>query len=247
MSTQGFKEFSFGHGDEHVGVKSKRWKGEQGNTYRFSFINFPGVEKGKPDLDQEGPKFIGAYTHYIPGAGYIVNKGAEYTKLAGEPPRSRIATVIVVWPTDRQGNINKARVAEGEIDVRAWVFSDDKYKTLNQINKEFPFGHHDVTANVSDTQYQKMTISPCKESLLRALMANPKATDIIARVLSEAQDIAANLNSEVGVEMTIEQIRAKMTGAAGAAGGPAKPATGASSVPAVTGDVDGLLDNILDT
>lgn len=238
---KGFKEFAFDAGDEHVGNKSMRWKGTAGNTYRFSFISWPGLEKGTPDFEAPSPKFLGASTNYIQGAGFVVNNGPEFTKLAGDRPRSRIGTVIVEWPMDKRGNIDNARIISGDIDVLVWVFSGDKYKTLKMLSKEFPFGTHDIKVEVTDTNYQKMTITPCQESLLRKLMENPKGKEVVAGLLAKAQDLASNLSNEIGVEMTIEQVRAKMSGL------PASGNRAAVGTPdaATTGDVDGLLDNLL--
>jgi len=239
----GFKGFTFGKNDEHVGKKGDRWKGETGNTYRFTFIMWPGLEDGKPDLDAEGPDFRGAMTHYIEKVGYIVNQGPEYTKLAGSPPRSRIGTAIIVWPTDKDGNIIPEKVSAGECDVKAWLFSDDKYKSLKMNHKEFHFGSHDVTVVCSDTQYQKLTFSPCKENLFRKFFDSdtPKGKEISAKILKDAQEVAANINNEIGREMTLDQVRQKISG-----GGGSGPATTGSPDMAVTGDIDDLVGGILD-
>jgi hypothetical protein len=145
MSTEGFTTFEMGTDDEGIGIKSKRWAGETGRTARFSFIWWEGSEDGKPELEGN-PKFAAAQTHFINTVGYVINQGPEYTKLAGAPPRQRVATVIIVWPTDKGGNVDKVRLAAGEAEVMAWVFSGDKYKNLKRIHGEFPLHSHDITA-----------------------------------------------------------------------------------------------------
>ena len=79
---------------------------------------------------------------------------------------------------------------------------------------------------------------------MRSLMTNPKGGQILERIWAEAQELAANLGNEVGIDMTIEQIRAKQAG--GSASGGAGRASVGSPNTAVTGNVDGLLDNLLD-
>ena len=182
------------------------------------------------------PIFTGAPTIFLPGLGYIVAKGPEFTKLSADPPRTRIGTVVAVWPTDKAGILDKARIQD--VDVQVWVFSGDKYKSLQQINTEFPFGQHDITVMCTDPQYQKLTFTPCRESLFRSLQTNPKAKSIIDKLLAEAQQVAANIQNEIGRELTVQQIRDKL------AGGGDNPMAAAEVV--VTGEVDGIVDSILD-
>lgn len=241
----GYSTFSFGEGDGHVGQKSKAWKAEAGTTSRISFAWWPGLDSGAPNLDSPAPSFCGADTNYILNVGYVVNKGPEYTKLAGDPPRQRIATVIVVWPTDKQGNVNKARLTAGEAEVHPWVISADKYRSLQQVHKEFPFGEHDLTAACTDAQYQKLTFSPCRESLLRTLMRGAGTKSLADQLFADAAKIAASIQDHVGREMTIADIRQKLAGG-GSAGAGAGAATAAGNA-AATNDIDGLVGDLLDT
>lgn len=240
----GYKGFTFGENDEHVGKKGNRWKGETGNTYRFSFIMWPGLDKGAPELDAKGPDFRGTMAHYIEKVGYIVNKGPEYTKLAGGPPRSRIGTAVVVWPTNKDGSLDTDKVQRGDCEVMAWLFSDDKYKSLKMIHKEFHFGMHDITVVCSDTQYQKLTFSPCKENLFRKFYESDKdkGKEIAGKILKDAQEVASGMDNEVGRELTIEQLVQAMNGQSPSA---AKGSTGSPDM-AVTGDIDDLVGDILD-
>lgn len=237
----GFQQFSFGAGDDNIGHKTKRWKGEKDRTYRFSFLWWPGLDKGNPNLDGN-PMFTGAQTIYIPNVGYIVANTPEFLKLSSDAPRTRIATVIGVWPTDKSGMIDKNRVSQGEVDVQVWIFSGDKYKSLQQINNEFPFGQHDITVCCTDPQFQKLTFSPCRESLFRTFLNNPKAKTISDRILMEAQAVAQNINNEVGRVMTIQQIRDKLAGSGGDLN-----ALGGGQESVVTGEIDSIVDNILDS
>jgi len=240
----GFQQFSFGSGDEGIGHKTKRWKGEKDRVYRFSFLWWPGLDKGNPNMDGN-PLFTGAPTIYVPNVGYIVANAPEFLKLSADPPRTRIATVVGQWPTDKAGVIDKQRVSNGDVDVMVWIFSGDKYKSLQQINNEFPFGQHDITVCCTDTQFQKLTMSPCRESLFRSLLGNPKAKAITDRIIMEAQSIANGINNEVGRVMTIQQIREKLAGGGGDLSALGNGGGATESV--MTGEIDSIVDNILDT
>jgi hypothetical protein len=240
MATNGIQQFSFGEGDAGIGGKLKPFKADASRSYRLSFIWFRGLEEGKPDLDAPAPQFAGASTNFIPSVGYIINKGPEYSKLAGgDPPRMRIASIIVVWPTDKEGNINREAMGRNETEILPWVISGDKFTALKKINKEFPFGSHDFTVTCSDATYQKMTFTPCRDSFLRALVNNPKAEAIVAEMVAKAVAIAGTISDYVGREMTVQAIREKLTGGGGG-GGTAAVETMA------TGDIDAMVDGMLD-
>ena len=245
----GFQEFSFGEGDGHIGGRQKKFKAQEGQTYRVSFIWLNGLDTGTLDFGSEEapgkPKFVGGQTHFLPNCGFVFNKGPEYTKLAGEAPKARIGTIIVVWPTDKSGKLDKARLANGEGEVLPWIFSGDKYRSLGQIHDEFPLVDHDITMSCSDAQYQKLTFTPCKENLLKALINktdNPTAVTTVARLIGEAQQIASNLPNEIGKDWSLDQIREKMAGG----GSPMASGGGGHSAAAAGGDIDNLVDGLLD-
>ena len=239
----GISHFSFGDSDGGIGGKVKPWKADAGRTYRLSFLWWKGLDDGVLDLDAKNPQFAGGLTNFIPNVGYIVNKGPEYTKIAGgEAGRMRIATIVAIWPTDKNGQVDKSALARGDIEVLPWVISGDKYNYLKNTNNEFPFGGHDITAACTDAQFQKMTFTPCRESLLKSLLGNPKAKEITDTLIAKAQSIAGNINDHIGREMTIQQIRDKLAGGGGGGGGSVSPVDTMAS-----GDVDSMVDNLLDS
>ena len=240
---QGFQTFQMGQGDQKFGTsKNRRWKGEAGQMYRFSLIWFDGIEEGAPDFGTpeapKAPNFIGAPISYIPGVGYVVNNSPEITKLAGgDAPRTRIATVIAVWPLKRDGSPDGNRIQAGDASVQTFIMSGDRYEALTQINREFPFAQHDLPVKCEDTQYQKLTFSPCKENLWRRFIdGGDKAKPVVDPIMNEAAQLVANIQAELGRVMTPEQIKAKL-------GGGDSP-TGPVSTP-VTEDIDRLVDDLL--
>jgi len=232
----GFKTWEMGDGDEHVGKKSQRFKAEGGRKYRISCAWWPTGDGGKPDLSKN-PNFIGADISYIEGVGYVVNKGPEYTKLAGKPPTLRVATIIIVWPLGSDGKLDKKRIRDGS--VHPWVFSGEKYDNLKSIHGEFPLGEHDVTLSCTDTQYQKMSFSPCRDNVLKAILGNPKASELAGKLMEQVKALAENLRDEVGREMTVEQVRERLAGGGGSA-------AAASASPVADADIDDMVDGMLD-
>lgn len=232
--SDGFQEFGFGSGDENVGLKSKRFKGKEGETYRVSFVWL-----GKKD-GGEYVRFVGCMRHYVPNVGYFLHNGPEFSRIAGGPPKQTVATILCVWPTTRNGKINKEAFRNGEgIEVKPWVFSAERYDQLRRRNEEFPLNEFDLTIACTDTQYQKMDLSPCRESLFRTLLANnsEKGKSILAEITAAVKDIETSIEVDMAREMTLAQIREKLGGAT------ASPASGGGGA---VENVDGLLDNLLD-
>lgn len=247
---KGIQEFSFGQGDQGFSSSKKRFKLDTEQTARISLAWWPlKTVNGIQVLDLDaGPKFIGAGRHYMKGAGYFINQGPEWTKLAGEAPKKRIATVIVVWPMTSKGMLDKEAIKNGEFEVMAFVMDDRKYETIKPIHDEWNLGQRDLKVKCTDSQYQAMTFSPCQESLLRNFMEKGDAAkSIIDRIVNEVQSVAANLSDEIGKTLTLDQIREKLAGgggtAAGGGGGGARP--NPAGDPSTTEDIDGLVDDLL--
>lgn len=245
----GYKQFGFGRDDENIGKKSKRFQGETGHTYLISYVWWPGLENGVLDMDADTPEFRGVERHWMDGVGYVINDGPEYTKIAGSAPRQAIATIIIVWPTDRHGTFDKDRFKAGDYKVVPWVFASDKYKHMGQIHSEWPFGQHDVKAECTEAKFQRFQFSPCRDNFLRKLIDKGEpAKEIVDRILGEAQEIMAGIGNELGQEMTIQQINEKLAGKG--PGGPGGGGGGGGRAPsgggAVTADVDSVVDDILD-
>lgn len=234
------EDFTFGTNDDQIGNKAKKWKGEGGRAYRLSFINWPGLEDGKLDLDAPGPNFKKAPGHYIEGVGYVMNNGPEYTKLIGTEPRNRIVTIVVVWPTDKEGEVSPERLAAGEAEVLLWVISDDKYLFIRKLNKEFHFGQFDLGIDCKDTKFQKMEFIARKDSLLRKLQSSQKGQVLLNNIILKAQNLIPAMERELGRDLTIEQLKSAMAG-----GSTNAPSTASTGRPDAASDVN--LDDVLDT
>lgn len=237
MSNNGYMDFTFGKGDDKIGQKAKRFKAKEGETYRVSFVAIPEDGEGLPDLSAN-PQFKGCERIYKEGIGYVLVKGPEYTRLLGGTPKQSVATAICVWPTNKKGQLDKQAFAKGEgWQVMPWVFSAIRYKVLETRHDEFPLTEHDLKLVCTDTQYQKMDISPLKNSLFKSLLESEKesARNIAKEIFAEAQSVFSNLENEMARDLTLDEIREKLGGAS------ASPVDDSA-----VADVDGMLDNLLD-
>ncbi len=240
MTTAGsLQEMGFDLNDDGVGSKGNRLKLKEGDKFRVSFAWWPGLEDGKPVLDSPSPRFLGGKRLYLAGVGYFMDRGPEYVKIAGSPSKMQIGTVIIKWPTDSSGAIDKAKFASGDFKAMSWIISGDKYQNLKTTNSEWPLGSYDLNIACTDTQYQKITISPCRESLLRKILEKDPVK--AAAIIAQAKAVAEGLPGELAQDLTIEQIRAKL------AGGPvgARPTAGSGAAPASSPDFDNMLEDIL--
>ena len=233
----GFQDFTFDSGDENVGKKNDRYKGKENETDRVSFVWFHLDDDGKPKLD-EPVCFTGCERHYVQGVGYFLNKGPEFSKIAGGPAKQAVATIMVVWPSDNRGRLDAEAFKKGEgHKVVAWVFAADKYDQLKRRNDEHPLNECDMILACTDTQFQKMDISPARESLFRKLYesSNEKGQSIAKAILDDVANVEKNLRQTLARDLTLDQLREKM---GGATSGPVIDSSG--------DDVDGLLDKLLD-
>lgn len=235
--SEGFVEIGFGQNDGGISGKRERFKGRENEKYRLSLGWWPGVDEGTLNMDAPTPRFIGAKRHFLEGAGYILNKGPEYTKLfKGEAPKMALATVVIVWPISSDGKVDIARVAAGEFKVLPWIIGSEKYDQIKGIHQEFPLGEHDLNVHCSDAVYQKMTFAPTKDSVLRKLQAAGKGkAELFNQIVASVKAVADALPGDLARDLTLDQIREKLGETVSG------PVDGAGNVD----DLDGMIDNML--
>ena len=243
----GFQEFGFGSNDERIGKKDKRFKMVKGEEARVSFLWWPGLAEGTPNFKAATPTFVGGLRHYVKGVGYFMNKGPEYTNIAGDAPKMRINTIIVKWPLkkDSSGNmkLDVEAIQLGNVDVLYWIFDGEKYDEIKPIHAEWHLGECDLKIKCSDAQYQKMAFSPTKESVLAKLAEKPD-NDTWKKIIAAAQDLLATVEAEVGRDMSLDQIREKLAAAGVSPGGGGSSNSGAG-MGAVSEEMDDALEKFL--
>lgn len=210
------------------------------------------------------PKFIGAQRYYKPGVGYVLHKGPEYSDLFGESPKTYVATIIIEWPSDEKGNVTKDHMARLP-KVVPWVFAKGRYQEIAAAHGQFPFGDHDLMVNCTDPQYQKMTFLPAKASLFRMFIQralgdevlekefgmtikgdkkapDKKAQEICQYILDTAKQVLRDLPDQIGKDLSIADIRQKLSGGSGSPVGGRNSAESAEDQQ----EIDNLLGDILE-
>ena len=237
MGNEGFFYFFIGSGDEEVGKKAKRFTAENNTAYRATFCWYSvKTEKGWDDaaaFDKEGKlvppvfndegkqtagaqvRFTGCERIYLKGVGNFLYKSPAYAEFG--QPKQYVATIIVVWPTDKEGDLDVAAFSKGKgYAVMPWIFSTDKYNAIKKSAKRFSLMDHDMTMACPENgaEYQKLTFTPETANLLRKLMSSekPEANAIAAKILADVKALAMNINRELAQDLTIEQIREKLGG-----------------------------------
>lgn len=239
IMSDGFEEFGIGQNDEDVGKKSNKWKATAGESNRISLVWWPTKEDGSPNLTAPSPRFIKATRGYRPGVGYFLVKGPEFAKLAQDGGKKLVATIIVVWPTNKAGIIDADRFNKGDYEVLPWVFSEDKYTAITSCNAEFPLSRSDLKVTCLDTQFQKLTFNSCDKSMYAVILEKKPA--LAKKILAQIDEVAENIRNELCRDMTLEQIKAKIAGG----GNPSQGNRPASGHAAAQVDVDSLLDDTL--
>lgn len=249
--------FGFGQNDSGIGSRVDKFKGEKGKSYRLGLVWWPELEKSsdftaKNLTPAEGkeeasltPKFIRASRNYINGVGYVINKGPEYTQLAGAQPKIMIATIIVSWPLGKGGMPTKESLFAGMPDVQPWVFSGDKYEKLKKMHLSgYPMFDYDVQADCEDAQFQKFNFLPAKQCIFKEMLKsnNPQGQEIAQYVIRQVRMLAPNIARELGQDLSIDQLREKLGHEVSTAAG------GSGGARAVAGDaeVDDLLGSMLE-
>ena len=249
--TNAFTAFGFGQNDTGIGSRAQKFKGEKGKTYRMGFAWWEdmdkdgfGVKNLSPKEGQEEhdltPKFIGGPRNYIKDVGYVLNKGPEFTQLAGETPRMMVATIIVSWPLGKNGQPTKDSLFSGMPEVMPWIFSQDKYEKLKKMHSSgYPMWDWDVQADCEDSTFQKFTFLPAKQNIFKEMLKaqNDQGKEIANFIIDRVRAMSANLGREIGQDLSLEQLKEKM-GVSG--GGPV------GNMVAGDQEVDNILGTMLD-
>jgi len=124
-------------------------------------------------LDVTEARFKTASASFKEGLGYVEwpkKLSAEEEKVwkkLGEK-REYVFTVLLQYPTDREGDLDRERLAKGW-RVLPWRFAPDKFEVIRKINKGLAesgstIASIDLNFACTDTNYQKITITqagPC--------------------------------------------------------------------------------------
>jgi len=128
--SDGFLDFSVGVDDADVGKKTKRFVPKDDTSYRFTLgwysvplRNEEGKVTGWDDdfawnddgtvSDEAVVRFSGCERVFAgKGVGYVLYKGPAYAQFG--QARQTVATILVVWPTDDEGELDVAKFTAGK-------------------------------------------------------------------------------------------------------------------------------------
>ena len=238
--SDGYLNFTIGEGDSRIGKKTTRFKAESNTTYRVSFVWFTDTDENGLPTENASPKFTGCERIYKQGVGYVLIKDSNRTAmldLLKAPPKQAVATIICIWPTNKDGDLDTASFKSGKgWTVSPWVFSPDKYKEIGRNHKRFPLTKHDLSMACSDAQFQKLTFTPEGENLFAKLMNSDKAEHkaVAAQIAADVAQVAGNINRDLARDLSIDDVREAL-------GETLDSPTGSHSAT----DVDDMLNDIL--
>jgi hypothetical protein len=240
-----YKQFGFGDGDGKFLNKDKRLKLAKGEKARISFLWWPGLQEGG-DIDmKKSPIFIGARRGYIKNVGFFIHSGPEFDTLPIEGRiGDRTVSIIVRWPLLHNGQPSQEGIREGGAEVMYLLIDPKKLLTLKTIHQEYPLGQHDIIVTCDEPNYQQWSMTNARESLLAAMMTKDATRPIVTDLLDTARMMVPDAPSQIGQDLTVDQIRAKL----GMAPPNARPSVGgfasdAVSMAGVNDAISGLLDD----
>jgi len=150
---------------------------------RVSIAWWPKDKEGLPDMVGTDPRLVSCKRHYVlpemdptgQGGGYFLCQG-QNCQMCKSPdenlsqPRAIFGTVVVAWPTDSRGNLNRDAWKRQIFDVMPWVFGQQVLSTIQQVQPHYPLGMHDLTLTCEDPKFQRIQVAPCKDNLLHKIL-----------------------------------------------------------------------------
>jgi len=141
-------------------------------------------------LNLEDLKFKRLAAHYREDLGYILSRigkdGQEaddiWMKLS--EPRTYFTTLVLVYPTTREGEVVKDAIAKN-CKVLPWRFSGERYneiykRSASLASNNIMIASQDLSIECTDTKFQKISIDPKGPAIYRR---NPQ---FMAQILTRA-------------------------------------------------------------
>lgn len=151
--------------------------------------------------------------HYGQDVGYVISRLGKDGQEADEvwkrleEPKDHFTTLVLVYPTDREGEVNKELLRAGNWRLMPWRFSADRYLQILKRNKGLTsngvsIASQDLEITCKDTQYQNISIDIAGPAIYRV---NDKFRDL---VLGKAVEMYEKLCPFR--EMSTSDLRAKL-------------------------------------
>jgi len=175
---------TFGFENEEIkgGIYDK-YKGKKGEVHRIGIV-----------YTDAKAMFAGAKIHFNTRF-FLCKKGICCEKLG--PPKWRVGAVLCKYATDRSGNLR----TPFSYELLPWMFSEQTYMKLKNVNAEFPLATHDIKISCTNDEYQHLDITPCNE----IIWTNKEA--LKKQVLEEAKPIWEYVKRGLASDLSVEEIK----------------------------------------
>ena len=161
------KEIGPGNDDIRNAGRTDYFRPKEGETYRAALCWASKDEDGDFLIgDEHDAKFVYDLVYYLENTndyGYVISNPYLEEKFS-DPPKPRIATVIVVY-TEANMNAQFEKDSEGKPklnpnawEVMPWVFGRDKYNDLSAVDENFGLLKHDLRITCEDEDFQQLDI-----------------------------------------------------------------------------------------
>ena len=127
-------------------------------------------------LDFRTVHFKKMNAHYQDGLGYVISRlgkdGAEgdevWKKL--DDPKLYFSSLLLIYPTDAEGNIDKEGIKSGNWKVIPWRFGKKTYENVWKLNDSFrennlSIANQDLKLECTEGKYQNITVNSAGPAL----------------------------------------------------------------------------------
>ncbi len=167
-------------------------------------------------LNLNDVRFKKVLAHYQEGLGYVVSRlgldGADYDAVwrSLPEPKQYYTTLLLVYPTTRDGNIIKSDLLTGW-KLLPWRFSPERYqqiykRNVSLVENGITLASQDITIECKDTNFQNISVDGAGPALYRK---SEKFKDV---VLNAALNFYDKLNPFREITSTDLKIKLNMAG-----------------------------------
>jgi hypothetical protein len=192
-------------------------------------------------LDLSEVKMKRMWFHYQDGLGYVISRlgkdGTEADAVWKKLPEPKVTftTLLLIYPTDRQGNIDKEKLATGW-HIIPWRFHKGVYEGIWKLNKGLEengtsIASQDVKLECKVQEYQNIDVQFCGPAIWQK---SPKFKEVVLAKAMELYDKLIPFR-----EMTTDALRAKL-----GMGGSAVSTTGVGGDATSATDFADLLESV---
>lgn len=202
------------------------FKGRKNSVDRIAIVNANNLRWHRVHYDSGKKGYVLCNSKYKRvGKGEVIDGKPALCCQKMDEPKKRFGAFVVQYGTTPDGKLVKPLT----YTTRLWRFSESHFVQLRDINAEFPLDQHDLVIRCTDENFQKMTITAAKESVIRLEKFPEKDKKDIAEWVKA---MLPKVNKSLGRKLTDAQLLERLG-----------MATSARTVAqeSVVGDIDDLL------